>query len=1080
MSRAIQPRTKTYTHNKYEPGRETIVEKVNGMEGDDISDSDLDILHVISKEVEGGNTDTFIRGVIGSQASETDNESSDTAHSDDDEVVKKDKVKKRVYSVPSDAEKVHLFSDEDSETAYTTFKNRKAKKRKRAAAETKRHKAQKASKTSTIVGKRALPPAAKKDEKKRPKWGEEAVDNELNHQLDDEHVPDYIKNRKEKFEKIKEKLGEAGLKLPPSYGDVYFSDDEILEDIKEKPQLPRLTPCAPYEDKQLQYSGGTVPAPIAQWLRDYQVEGAEFLHELFVWQRGGILGDDMGLGKTIQVISFLTAAFGKTGDARDRKRMRKMRRKDDNRWYPKVLIVCPSGLIENWKAELDRWGWWTVYVYHGTVSDKDEALRAATTGRLEIMIVPYATYRINASAINTIDWDCVVADECHQIKGRQSETTHAMNDINALCRIGLTGTAIQNNYDELWTLLNWTNPGRFGSLASWQASISKPLKIGQAHDASSYELGLARRTAEKLVKNLLPQFFLRRMKSLIAHQLPKKSDRVVFCPLTETQAEAYANYIDSEILDYIRSSAEMCPCSSGKKRGWCCYAYIPGHGKWQHYVFPAIVTLQKLANHLAQLIPSGQDDQEKQNKDLQNLQIALPDAWKDLWRDRDSIINFANQEFCGKWKILKKLLQFWHQSGDKVLIFSHSVRLLKMLQILFTSTTTYNVSYLDGSLQLAERARVVDDFNASPAQFVFLISTKAGGVGLNITSANKVVVVDPNWNPSYDLQAQDRAYRIGQLRDVEVFRLVSAGTIEEIVYARQIYKQQQANIGYTASSERRYFKGVQDDKGKKGEIFGLANLFAYQGEGVVLQEIVNKTNVAESKLGVMVAGVDMSQNNADDDDPFKEEEGETAAMSQLAAIIENGGEEKPKQRRKVTPKIKTDPIMAILSNAGVEYTHENSEVIGTSKTEAKLSRRAAENINTIEGNDMPIFSTQDQGDMELEEGGIQWRFRPPELVRKRQFCEMARTFGFSDATEFALVVEGWTQEERRECLDKFYARRRVQLLGEAAKANKAEMKADRIHSTAIAMSARPAPVTESKADANDEEKEDEEESSDEL
>jgi hypothetical protein len=104
------------------------------------------------------------------------------------------------------------------------------------------------------------------------------------------------------------------------------------------------------------------------------------------------------------------------------------------------------------------------------------------------------------------------------------------------------------------------------------------------------------------------------------------------------------------------------------------------------------------------------------------------------------------------------------------------------------------------------------------------------GVGLNITSANKVVIFDPNWNPSYDLQAQDRAYRIGQVRDVEVYRLVSAGTIEEIVYARQIYKQQQANIGYTASTERRYFKGVQGASQMKGEIFGLANLLTFHGD----------------------------------------------------------------------------------------------------------------------------------------------------------------------------------------------------------------------------------------------------------
>ena len=139
--------------------------------------------------------------------------------------------------------------------------------------------------------------------------------------------------------------------------------------------------------------------------------------------------------------------------------------------------------------------------------------------------------------------------------------------------------------------------------------------------------------------------------------------------------------------------------------------------------------------------------------------------------------------------VLRKLLKFWHEEGsNKVLVFSHSVRLLRMLQALFMGVS-YNVSYLDGSMSYDDRFAVVQEFNTDPTQFVFLISTRAGGVGLNITSANKVVVVDPNWNPSYDLQAQDRAYRIGQTRDVEVFRLVSQGTLEEIVYARQIYKQ---------------------------------------------------------------------------------------------------------------------------------------------------------------------------------------------------------------------------------------------------------------------------------------------------
>jgi superfamily II DNA/RNA helicase len=233
-----------------------------------------------------------------------------------------------------------------------------------------------------------------------------------------------------------------------------------------------------------------------------------------------------------------------------------------------------------------------------------------------------------------------------------------------------------------------------------------------------------------------------------------------------------------------------------------------------------------------------------------------------------------------------------------------------MLQMLFNHTS-YNVSYLDGSMKYEDRAKAVDEFNSDPNQFVFLISTKAGGVGLNITSANKVVVVDPNWNPAYDLQAQDRAYRIGQVRDVEVFRLVSVGTIEEIVYARQIYKQQQAEIGYTASSERRYFKGVQEKADQKGEIFGMQNLFAYQHDNVVLRDIVNKTNVAESRAGVQVTDFEVKE----DDDNVKAED---EAMSQIAAMVRG---ETDAEASKTEPARSHDPIQAILAGAGVEYTH---------------------------------------------------------------------------------------------------------------------------------------------------------------
>jgi SNF2 family DNA or RNA helicase len=199
----------------------------------------------------------------------------------------------------------------------------------------------------------------------------------------------------------------------------------------------------------------------------------------------------------------------------------------------------------------------------------------------------------------------------------------------------------------------------------------------------------------------------------------------------------------------VKRSSEPCECESGKKRGWCCHAILSdGETKWQALVFPVISTLQKLSNHLALLIPNANDPREKQQRDLDFLMAMVPDKWRELYGNRDSLFNLSNPDFCGKWKILKNLLRFWHGNGNKVLVFSHSVKLLKMLQLMFQNTS-YNVSFLDGSMTYEDRQKTVDDFNSDPGQFVFLISTKAGGVGLNITSANKVIIMDPNWNPSY-------------------------------------------------------------------------------------------------------------------------------------------------------------------------------------------------------------------------------------------------------------------------------------------------------------------------------------------
>ncbi|CZT22100.1 related to DNA excision repair protein (Rad26L) [Ramularia collo-cygni] len=936
-------------------------------------------------------------------------------------------------------ERIAFSDDEDADAAYLNFKNRKKIAAKKTNDAAKKSKARMAKKGAVVGRKepRTALPTAKRDR--------ESDSSDDEHDLMEDTLPEYLKSRRKAWEQTRAELGNAGLLIPPHFEPDFFGYVD-LEEVAERPSFP-VTPPLSYFDIKLR-SAGVIPAAIAQWLKPYQIDGTAWLHEMFVAQKGCLLGDDMGLGKTIQVISFLTVAFGKTGDERDAKRMRMWRRRypDNNLntfnpkiWYPRVLIICPGGLLANWQKELETWGWWHLYVFHGNNAAKEAALAAAENGRLEIMLTTYHTYLLNESAINNIHWDCVIADECHTIKSRKTEITQAMCKLNALCRIGLSGTMIQNNYDELWTLLNWANPGAVGAIASWKRCISIPLKIGQSHDATMSQLSKARRVATKLVNKLLPRFFKRRTKALIAHQLPKKSDLVVFCPLTETQSEAYNNFCDSELVHAIRDSALPCNCGSGKKQGSCCRAEVEGFGKWQNHVFPVLVTLQKLSNHVALLVPDGVTDPEKLEKELQRLEMAFPDSWKELYAARKSMLTHKNTKFCGKWLVLRKLLRLWYDNGDKVLVFSHSVRLLKLLQSLF-NTTPFNVSYLDGSMSYADRQAAVDDFNSDPGQFVFLISTKAGGVGLNITSANKVVVVDPNWNPSYDLQAQDRAYRIGQVRDVDVFRLVSAGTVEEIVYARQIYKQQQANIGYNASVERRYFTGIQDQKDQKGEIFGLRNLFAPQQGNLVLRDIVNKTNIAETRAGVQIAGLDLEAAGEDEDGFGPLDSKEDAAINLLAAEIID----EPAQRRMLAnAKAKRkDPVQAILQQAGVEYTHENAEVIGTSKIETRISSRAqkagddADHINELAfaGNQEDLEGLMMGGDDDNGVdcgdglGEVRYRFRPPEDVRRRQFCAMAQFFGYGEkVTEFALVVEGWTQAERRDCLERFYLERRREL-----------------------------------------------------
>jgi len=292
----------------------------------------------------------------------------------------------------------------------------------------------------------------------------------------------------------------------------------------------------------------------------------------------------------------------------------------------------------------------------------------------------------------------------------------------------------------------------------------------------------------------------------------------------------------------MRQLYSECTCGSGKTGSNCCFKYeLELTEDYQRQILPALTKLQQLSNHLALLIP-----RKSKNDDLKKF--ARDNAFKEMafGKDKETInalLKSSGGELSGKIRVLKSLLPTWKEEKSKVLLFSYSTHTLESPPLSFPPLShfysilsqflrkhRFTFLRMDGKTPSGDRQSLVNSFNRNPNIFIFLASTKASGLGLNLTAANIVVVFDTSWNPTNDLQAQDRAYRIGQQKYTRVYRFVSAGTIEEMKYSRQIYKQQLANLS-TGKNERRYFRGVAGVKGQEGEIFGIKNLFKFNKVG---------------------------------------------------------------------------------------------------------------------------------------------------------------------------------------------------------------------------------------------------------
>ncbi|KAK9152799.1 hypothetical protein Sjap_000279 [Stephania japonica] len=660
-----------------------------------------------------------------------------------------------------------------------------------------------------------------------------------------------------------------------------------------------------------------VPASINCRLLEHQRKGVKFLYDLYKVNHGGVLGDDMGLGKTIQTIAFLAAVIGNDVETI----AFEMSKADDMNKKGPVLVVCPTSVIHNWEDEFSKWGNLCVAVYHG--SNRDLVLERLGAHGIQVLITSFDTFRIHGSILSEVNWEIMIVDEAHRLKNEKSKLYQACVEIKTRKRFGLTGTIMQNKIMELFNLFDWVAPGSLGTREHFREFYDEPLKHGQRSSAPERFVQVAEERKLHLI-SVLGRYLLRRTKEeTIGHLMMGKEDNVVFCAMSELQKRAYGRMLQLPDIQCLINKDLPCGCGSPLTQVECCKRTVPDGIIW-HYlhrdnpdgcdscpfclVLPCLVKLQQISNHLELIKPNPKDDLEKQRKDAE---FASAVFGSDIGlvggnTQNESFMGLSEVEHCGKMRALERLLLSWVSYGDKVLLFSYSVRMLDILEK-FLIRKGYSFSRLDGSTPTNSRQPLVDDFNSSPSKQVFLISTRAGGLGLNLISANRVVIFDPNWNPAQDLQAQDRSFRYGQKRHVIVFRLLAAGSLEELVYSRQVYKQQLSNIAVSGKMEKRYFEGVQDCKEYQGELFGICNLFRDLSDKLFTSEIIGLNEKREQESG---HGVDKreDQNVIGKTILLKSEVGETASMD-----ISH----------------KNNPL---LQDLGIVYAHRNEDILNYGPT----------------------------------------------------------------------------------------------------------------------------------------------------
>lgn len=506
---------------------------------------------------------------------------------------------------------------------------------------------------------------------------------------------------------------------------------------------------------------------LVRFLRPHQREGVQFMFECVTGLRdfsktdeglaGCILADDMGLGKTLQSITLLWTLL-KQGF-------------DGSPIAKRVLIVTPTSLVSNWESEIQKWLGGRVQVLALCESTRADVLSGiasflAPCSLYQVIILSYETFRLHAKKFqHPGTCDLLICDEAHRLKNDQTLTNKALAALHCRRRILLSGTPMQNDLEEFFAMVNFTNPGVLGDYVTFRRYFEMPILNGREPTASKDERAKgAERSAE--LSDKVNQFILRRTNALLSNHLPPKIVEIVCCKLTELQEKLYRHFIHSK---NVRQALE-----DKTKRA---------------RVLSSITALKKLCNHpklIYDTIRSGGSDAAGFENCLELFPPEMFSGRSGSWTGADG----SWTALSGKMNVLARLLANLRQStNDRIVIVSNYTQTLELFAQLCRERN-FPFVRLDGSTSISKRQKLVQRFN-DPMQneFAFLLSSKAGGCGLNLIGANRLVLFDPDWNPANDKQAAARVWRDGQKKRVYIYRFLSAGTIEEKVFERQLSKE---------------------------------------------------------------------------------------------------------------------------------------------------------------------------------------------------------------------------------------------------------------------------------------------------